>query len=157
VSLRPYDRQDRENAKAKKVAIPKEIQLMPGPSVLVINDYAPLRDFFRFNLKARGYEVVDIISTPDVYVKIDQMQPDLLILDLMIGGTDGFELCRKVCSEGGSAVIVINMRAGDNDLLRCLEMGVDDYINRPFGVDELMVRIGAALRHRKKVKQPQPV
>jgi two-component system KDP operon response regulator KdpE len=130
---------------------------MSAPSVLVINDYAPLRDFFRFNLKARGYEVVDVISTPDIFVHVEKMQPDLVILDLMIGGTDGFELCRRVCSESGSAVIVINMRAGDSDLLRCLEMGVDEYINRPFGVDELMARIGAAMRHRKKAKEIQPV
>jgi two-component system KDP operon response regulator KdpE len=70
---------------------------------------------------------------------------------------DGFELCRQVCESGLSAVIVINLRSGESDMLKCLEMGVDDYICRPFGVDELMARIGAALRHRKKVKMPEPV
>jgi two-component system KDP operon response regulator KdpE len=130
---------------------------MPRPRIIVINDYAPLRNLFRINLRARGFQVTDTISTPDIFETIRRDQPDLVISDLILSGVDGFELCRQVCDFGLSAVIVINLRSGESDMLKCLEMGVDDYICRPFGVDELMARIGAALRHRKKVKMPEPV
>jgi two-component system KDP operon response regulator KdpE len=130
---------------------------MPRPRIFVINDYAPLRDLLRINLKVRGFEVTDTLSTPEIFKTIQQEQPDLVMLDLILSGTDGFELCRQVCESGLSAVIVINLRSGESDMLKCLEMGVDDYISKPFGVDELMVRIGAALRHRKRNKAPAPV
>jgi DNA-binding response OmpR family regulator len=130
----------------------KGVKLMSRPRIIIINDYAPLRDLLRVNLRARGFEVMDTISTPDIFEIIKREQPDLVILDLILGGVNGFDLCSQICESELSAVIVINMRSGEADLLKCLEMGVDDYINRPFGVDELMARVGAALRHRKKVK-----
>jgi two-component system, OmpR family, KDP operon response regulator KdpE len=130
---------------------------MSRPRIIIVNDYAPLRSLLRINLKVRGFEVTDCISTPEIFETIQKMQPDLVILDLILTGVDGFELCRQVCQTGLSAVIVINMRSGESEMLRCLEMGIDDYISKPFGVDELLARIGAALRHRKKVKMPEPV
>jgi two-component system, OmpR family, KDP operon response regulator KdpE len=130
---------------------------MSCPRIIVINDYAPLRNLLRVNLSMRGFNVMDTISSPDVFETIQREQPDLVILDLILGGLNGLELCRRICESEVSAVIVINMRSGEADLLKCLEMGVDDYINRPFGVDELMARVGAALRHRKKSKMRELV
>ncbi len=130
---------------------------MPVPRIVVINDYAPLRNLLRINLSARGFEVLDTKSTPDIFETIKRVQPDLVIQDLILGGIDGFELCRQICESEVSAVIVINLRSGEPELLKCLEIGVDDYINKPFGVDELMARVGAALRHRKKVKMYETV
>jgi DNA-binding response OmpR family regulator len=130
---------------------------MTRPRVLVVNDEAPLRELFRFNLNVRGYEVIDTFGCPEVLTIVEQEKPDLVILDLTIRGTDGFEICRKICQSSKSSIIAFNMRGGDSDLLRCLEMGVDDYLGKPFGVDELMARIGAVLRHRQWIKLPEPV
>jgi DNA-binding response OmpR family regulator len=130
---------------------------MVCPRIFVVNDEAPLRHFFQFNLHARGFDVIATMSHPDVFKSIQEASPELVILDLMICGTDGFELCRQVCQSTTSSVIAFNMRGGESDLLRCLDMGVDDYLSRPIGVNELMARINAVLRHRKWAKSPEPV
>jgi DNA-binding response OmpR family regulator len=130
---------------------------MSRPRIFVINDYSPLRDLLRINLKVRGFEVKVTASHSDLMDEIKNEQPDLVILDLVLDGLDGFELCQQICDYGMSAVIVINLRSGEADMLKCLEIGIDDYISKPFGVDELMARIEASLRHRKKVKTLEPV
>jgi two-component system, OmpR family, KDP operon response regulator KdpE len=130
---------------------------MSRPRIFIINDYTPLRDLLRINLKVRGFEVKDTASHSGLLGDIKSEQADLVILDLVLDGADGFELCRQICDYGLAAVIVINLRSGEADMLKCLEMGIDDYISKPFGVDELMARIEASLRHRKKVKVPEAV
>lgn len=125
--------------------------------ILVVNDEPAIRDFFRFNLQVRGYEVIDTSGTSVVLDIVKKEMPDLTILDLMVRAVDGFELCRQICAYSSSRVIAFNMRGGDVDLLRCLEMGVDDYLGKPFGVDELMCRVRAVLRCRRFIKAPEPV
>jgi DNA-binding response OmpR family regulator len=127
---------------------------MNRPHILIINDEGALRDFFRFNLQMRGYDVTDTIGTPEVFDLIQKEEPDLVILDLMVRSVDGFALCRRICNETQSLVIAFNMRGGERDLLRCLEMGVDDYLGKPIGVDELMARVRAVLRNKVSHKQP---
>lgn len=124
---------------------------MKRPRILIVNDEASLRDFFRFNLQRRGYDVTDAMGSPEVRGLVEKERPDLVILDLMVRGTDGFVLCRWICQSTRSSVIAFNMRGGENDLLRCLEMGVDDYLGKPIGVDELMARVRAVLRNKTSV------
>ena len=124
---------------------------MNRPRILIVNDEASLRDFFRINLQMRGYDVIDTMGTPEVLAAVEKGKPDLVILDLMVRGTDGFGLCRWICQSTRSSVIAFNMRGGENDLLRCLEMGVDDYLGKPIGVDELMARVRAVLRNKHSV------
>jgi DNA-binding response OmpR family regulator len=130
---------------------------MYSPRILVVNDEASLRSFFHFNLNVRGYEVIDTLGSPEVFDLVQSENPDLVILDLMVQGVDGFELCRNICQNSGSSVIAFNMRGGEADLLRCLEMGVCDYLGKPFGVDELMARVRAVLRHRQWAKEKEPI
>jgi DNA-binding response OmpR family regulator len=127
---------------------------MDRPRVLIINEEMALRDFFRFNLQARGFDVSETEGNPVIFAMIEREKPDVVILDMMVNGTDGFDLCKKICDTGLSSVIAINMRGGEGELLRCLEMGVDDYLGKPFGVDELLARIGAVLRRRRWSKSP---
>jgi len=127
---------------------------MNHPKILIVNDEAALRDFFRFNLQMRGYDVIDTLGSPDVYGLVEREEPDLVILDLMVRGTDGFALCQRLCQSAKSAIIAFNMRGGENDLLKCLEMGVDDYLGKPVGVDELMARVRAVLRNKRSLKTP---
>lgn len=124
---------------------------MVRPRILIVNEEPILREFFRFNLKHRGYEVQESRGGPRVYERISKEKPDLVIMDLMISGIDGFELVRRIGQAGEPSLIVFNMRGGEADLLKCLEMGVDDYISKPFGVDELIARIRAVLRHRQVI------
>jgi DNA-binding response OmpR family regulator len=123
------------------------------PRILVVNDESALRDFFSINLKVRGCDVLTSWGSPEVLAIMQKEQPDLVILDLTVRGVDGFELCRQICQSSRSSVIAFNMRGNESDLLRCLDLGVDDYLWRPFGVDELMARVWAVLR-RKRLSRP---
>jgi DNA-binding response OmpR family regulator len=126
------------------------------PRVLVVNDESALRDFFRINLKVRGCDVRVTWGSPEVLAIMQKEKPDLVILDLTVRGVDGFELCRQICQSSVSSVIAFNMRGNEADLLRCLEMGVDDYLWKPFGVDELMARVWAVLRCKRLARPSQP-
>jgi two-component system KDP operon response regulator KdpE len=123
------------------------------PLVLIIIDEPALRDLFSINLKVRGFDVLDIRSNSKIMASVVNNLPQLVILDLMVGEVDGFDICNQLCKSNLSPVIAFNMRGGDADLLKCLEMGVDDYIGKPFGVDELMARINAVLRHKRFDRQ----
>jgi DNA-binding response OmpR family regulator len=122
--------------------------------ILVVNDEPALRDFFRFNLQVRGFGVIDISGSQEVLKIVEKEMPDLTILDLMVREVDGFDLCRRICSNSSSRVIAFNMRGGESDLLKCLEMGVDDYLGKPLGVEELMTRVRAVLGNKRVIKAP---
>jgi DNA-binding response OmpR family regulator len=122
--------------------------------IMVINDEPPLKEFFRFNLSLRGYDVLESIGGPEVLALLENEKPELVILDLMVSGVDGFEICSRICAARQSSIIVFNMRGGESDLLRCLEMGVDDYLGRPLGVDELMARVRAVLYSQRLKESP---
>jgi DNA-binding response OmpR family regulator len=128
---------------------------MNRPRILIVNDEAALRNFFRFNLQMRGYDVTTTIGNPEVFTLIEKGELDLVILDLMVRGVDGFGLCRRICQSTLSSIIAFNMRGGESDLMRCLEMGVDDYLGKPIGVDELMARVRAVLRNKRSLKTPE--
>ena len=121
---------------------------MTRPRILVVNDELAMQEFFRFNLTVRGYEVIAAKGSAGVLVMVEKAQPHLVILDLMVRGVDGFELCQKICDSAKISVIAFNMRGGEADLLKCLAMGVEDYLGKPFGVEELLARIRAVLRYR---------
>jgi DNA-binding response OmpR family regulator len=123
---------------------------MPRTRILVVNDEPALREFFRFNLQARGYDVIQSVGCPEVADIIKKERPDIAIIDLMLSGANGFDLCKSICDAGESAIIVFNMRGGEADLLKCVEMGVDDYLGKPLGVDELMSRVRAVERCKQK-------
>jgi two-component system KDP operon response regulator KdpE len=123
---------------------------MQPARILIINDEPAIRAFFRFNLEIRGYRVLESGGCPEVLEVFRREKPDLTILDLRIAGTDGLELCRCLCEEEDSSVIVFNMRGGESDLLKCLKMGVGDYLCKPFGVDEFIARVRAVLRYKLK-------
>jgi DNA-binding response OmpR family regulator len=116
------------------------------PLILIVIDEPALRYLFDINLNLRGYDVIDMRGSVEVLDFVEKNRPDMVILDLMTGSVNGFDLCKELCDCHTSSVIAFNMRGGDADLLKCLEMGVDDYIGKPFGIDELIARINAVLR-----------
>jgi CheY-like chemotaxis protein len=133
----------------------KRSNTLARPRVLVINDDSALRDFICISLGGSGCDVLLCAGSPEVLTIMQKEQPDLVILDLTVRGVDGLELCRQIC-QSSSSVIAFNLWGNESDLLRCLEMGADDYLGKPFGVDELTARVWAILRRKRLARPSQP-
>ena len=130
-----------------------------GPTrVLLVEDDPNIVDLVRSNLAVRGY-AVDVTSTGDGAADRvgddlpDGVRPDIVLLDLMLPGTDGFEVCRAMRERSSVGIIVVSARGGEGDKVRALNLGADDYMTKPFGVEELLARITATLRRTR----PAPV
>ncbi len=115
--------------------------------ILLIEDESFVRVGLEENLQLEGYKVIsrpDGISGLDAYC---EEQPDLVILDVMMPGIDGLEVCRKIRSVGrGTPIIMLTAKSGEIDKVLGLELGADDYLTKPFGMRELFARIKALLR-----------
>ena len=123
---------------ASKQAVPTK--------VLIVEDDPNIVDLIRSNLAVRGFDTV-VCAGSKVLTLLDTEQPDMVLLDLMLPEADGFELCRQIREWSPVAIIVVSARGGERDKVTALNMGADDYMTKPFGIDELLARIRVALRH----------
>jgi DNA-binding response OmpR family regulator len=114
--------------------------------ILIVDDEPAIRKFVRANLEARDYETLLATDGSQACEIIERELPDLIILDIMMPKTDGFEVCRQVREWSQIPIIFLSARGGEMDKVKCLEMGADDYITKPFGVDELLARVKAVMR-----------
>jgi two-component system KDP operon response regulator KdpE len=126
--------------------------------ILVVDDEQPIRKLLRAGLSTQGY---DIIDAPNGRTAIEEMQnaaPDLVVLDLGLPDISGQELLRR-WREGGSAVpiVILSSRTDEAGIVEALDLGADDYVTKPFGVNELIARIRVALRHRLQEQGEKPV
>ena len=117
--------------------------------VLVIEDDPNIVDLVRANLLVRGFGVEVSRTGRDITALVRQRQPDLVLLDLMLPGVDGFDLCQELRAESSIGIIVVSARRDEQDKVRALNLGADDYLTKPFGVDELLARITALLRRSR--------
>ena len=120
-----------------------------SPLVLVIEDEASLTTLLRYNLESRGFRVAAIGNGADAMGAISAEKPDLVLLDWMLPGVSGIEICRRIRREPETRdlpVILLTARGEESDRIRGLDCGADDYVVKPFGVSELIARIGAVLR-----------
>lgn len=122
-------------------------------SLLLVEDDQNIVDLVRTNLIARGYDVTVSKTGADAVSLLESEEPDVVLLDLMLPGADGFELCREIRERSAVGIIVLSARRGENDKVRALNLGGDDYMTKPFGVEELLARINATLRRCR----PAPV
>ncbi len=120
--------------------------------VLVVEDDPNIVDLIRSNLLIRGYEVEVSVSGDGVPDLVESYDPAIVLLDLMLPGADGFEICREIRSRSSVGVIVISSRSSEPDKVRALNLGADDYLTKPFGVDELLARMTATLRRSRAVE-----
>ncbi len=127
-----------------------------SPRILVAEDEAPLRDFVCRNLRARGFTVFEAASGLEAMAVWEREQPDLLVLDLMMPHMDGLEVCRRVREQSTVPIIVLTALDAESDKVAALDLGADDYLTKPFGVEELLARVRAALRRTRWAAQPQP-
>ena len=114
--------------------------------ILVVDDEAPIVRLVRATLQAHGYVVAAANSGEEALGRVDDERPDLIILDLMMPGMDGFETLRRLRAKSQIPVIMLTARAADADKLKGLQGGADDYLTKPFNPDELAARVAAVLR-----------
>jgi len=124
--------------------------------VLVVEDDRNIVDLVQSNLLVRGFGVVVSRTGTDVRELVEQHRPDLVLLDLMLPGADGFDLCRDLRAESSVGIIVVSAKKGEQDKVRALNLGADDYMTKPFGIDELLARITALLRRSRAGAEPEP-
>ena len=123
--------------------------------VLIIEDDPNIVDLIRSNLVVRGFDTVVSAGT-NVPALLDAERPDMVLLDLMLPEADGFELCRQIRERSTVAIIVVSARGGEQDKVTALNMGADDYLTKPFGIEELLARITATLRRTRPAASTEP-
>ena len=120
---------------------------MAEPAVVVIEDEAEIRRFLRVTLHAQGYRLFEATTGADGLVEVATRQPDIVVVDLGLPDLDGLEVIRRIREWSSVPVIVLSARGGERHKVTALDAGADDYIEKPFGTDELLARIRVALRH----------
>jgi len=122
---------------------------MKKTRVLVVDDELSIIKFLRATLEARGYEVLTAINGVEALQKLGMELPDLVILDIMMPEMDGFEVCRRLREWSQIPIIMLSARSDEKDKVKCLSIGADDYLTKPFGIEELVARVNAVLRRVK--------
>ena len=121
--------------------------------ILIVDDEPNILATIAPLLRAGGYEVLTAMSGRAAIETIERDKPDLIVLDLGLTDMDGIEVCRTVREHSNTPIVVLSARGAEADKVRALDNGADDYVTKPFGVDELTARIRAALR---RAESPSP-
>ncbi len=116
---------------------------------LVVEDDPNIVDLIRSNLAVRGFDTVVSVDGMRALQLLETEDPDIVLLDLMLPEADGFELCRQIRERSPVAIIVVSARGGERDKVTALHMGADDYMTKPFSIEELLARITATLRRTR--------
>ena len=130
---------------------------MPAKRILVAEDDVAVRDFITRNLRARGFEVFEAGNGLEAMAQWEREQPHLLILDIMMPQMDGLEVCRRVREQAATPIIVLTALDAESDKVAALDLGADDYLTKPFGVEELLARVRAVLRRAQWDSVPPAV
>ncbi len=130
---------------------------MTGPCVLIVDDEPPIRRLLRTSLNAQDYRTVEAATAAEALASIAADRPDVVILDLGLPDRDGLEVIRTVRASSAVPIVVLTSREAERSKVAALDLGADDYVTKPFGMDELMARLRTALRHRLAVEGAVPV
>ena len=126
-------------------------------SVLIVDDDPKIRDLLRLYVEREGHRTLFAADGQAALATALEKQPDLVLLDVMLPGLDGFEVMRRLRDESDVPVILLTARSGDSDKVIGLDLGADDYVVKPFSPRELMARVRAQLRRRQPDEQDQPI
>jgi DNA-binding response OmpR family regulator len=121
--------------------------------ILVIEDEVTLQETLAYNLKRQGYEVVTVGDGQTGLDLARRIRPNLIVLDIMLPGMDGFEVCRVVRQEMNTPILMLTARDDEIDRVVGLEVGADDYMTKPFSMRELIARVKAMLRRVRLVRE----
>jgi len=126
--------------------------------VLVVDDEPPIRRFLRTSLTAQGYEIVEAENGKDALGQLVRNRIDVIVLDLGLPDMDGLDILKHVRESGSDVpVIVLSSRTNEPEKVKALDLGADDYVTKPFGIDELLARLRAAQRHRLQQHGERPI
>ena len=126
-----------------------------GKTILIVEDEQNIVDILSFNLSREGYDTLEAYDGPTGLQLALESNPDLILLDLMLPGMNGFDVCRKVREAGSSTpIIMLTAREEETDKVLGLELGADDYITKPFSMRELLARVKANIRRVSMAPAP---
>ncbi|MDA8229450.1 MAG: response regulator transcription factor [Desulfitobacterium hafniense] len=128
--------------------------------ILIVDDEEPIQELLKFNLEKEGYSVILAQNGPQALERMQDSRPDLLVLDLMLPGMDGLEVCRQLRQDPKFRelpVIMLTAKSEEIDKVLGLELGADDYMTKPFSPRELLARIRARLRRSKPADEENEI
>ena len=124
--------------------------------VLVVDDEKPISDIIKFNLEKEGYDVVVAYDGEEALQKVEDEDPDLIVLDVMLPKIDGLEVAKQVRAKKTTPIIMVTAKDSELDKVLGLELGADDYVTKPFSNRELVARVKANLRRQESVESAVP-
>jgi DNA-binding response OmpR family regulator len=131
---------------------------MQQPRLLIADDDLTMIKFIRANLKAENYEVLTSMDGSEAIETVERELPDLMILDIMMPKVNGFEVCRQIREWSKIPIIMLSALGNEEGKVKCLDLGADDYISKPFGVNELLARVRAVFRRTiEQNHRPEPL
>jgi len=116
------------------------------PRILITDDDPAILKFVRANLKVEGYDILTATDGVEALKVFESEMPDLVILDIVMPNVDGFEVCQQLRGWSKVPIIMLSARGYQEDKVKCLSLGADDYISKPFGIEELIARVKAVMR-----------
>lgn len=125
--------------------------------ILVVDDEKPIADILQFNLKREGYQVVCAYNGDEALKKVEEDQPDLMLLDIMLPNKDGMEVCREIRKKYDFPIIMLTAKDSEIDKVLGLELGADDYVTKPFSTRELIARVKANMRRHQTIQEDAEV
>ena len=128
-----------------------------GARILVVDDEPQILRSLRTTLASHGYDVQTAATGEEALAAVDGRLPDLVVLDLVLPGLSGLEVCRRLRARASLPILVLSARGDERDKVAALDLGADDYLTKPFGVNELLARIRAALRRAVGARGPSAV
>lgn len=117
--------------------------------ILIVDDDPGVVKFVRANLRVRGYQTAVAMDGNEALNSVEEKVPDLIILDINLPGVSGFDVCQQIREWSQVPIIMLSARIDESDKVKALDIGADDYIVKPFGIDELLARVRAVLRRRE--------
>jgi two-component system KDP operon response regulator KdpE len=127
---------------------------MKLPSILVVDDEPAIRRVLRSTLSRGGYVITEAQSGEEAIESVRKQRPDLILLDVNLPGMSGVEACREIRRFGDVPIIMLTVRGAERDKVLALDAGADDYVVKPFGMEELLARIRVALRRQASKDSP---
>src|SRR6266700_6032926 len=122
-----------------------------GARILVVDDEIEILRALQRSLVAHGYDVFTASTGEDALAAIPVHRPDLMVLDLGLPGMSGLEVCKRVREQSNLPIIVLSVKDTERDKVLALDLGADDYVSKPFGINEVLARIRVALRHAERM------
>ena len=120
--------------------------------ILIVDDEVEIRRALQRNLVAHGFDVTVVGSGEEALDEVTLHRPDLMILDLGLPGMSGLEVCKRVRAVSNLPIIILSVKDAERDKVLALDLGADDYVSKPFGIDEVLARVRVSLRHAAQIQ-----